>query len=121
MRSLNVIDMLSVWEQGLNLSPVERALILLVAACPEVKPLVLAELSIGQRDEHLLRLRERLFGSKLVNIATCSECSERVEWENRIADIRVPSIQGESGSNEFEFKKNGYHFRFRLPNSLDIA
>lgn len=121
MRDLNAIDMLSVWEQGLNQHLVQRALILLAAACPELKPDALAELSIGQRDERLLQLRERLFGPKLVNTAACTECSERVEWENRITDIRIPSLQDGSMANEFEFKTDNYHFRFRLPNSLDLA
>lgn len=121
MRDLNAIDMLGVWEQGLNQPLVQRALILLVAACPELKPDAAAELSIGQRDERLLQLRERLFGPKLVNTAACPECSERVEWENRIADIRIPSLHDESMTKEFEFKTDNYHLHFRLPNSLDIA
>ncbi len=124
MRDLNTIDMLSVWEQGLNQPLVQRALILLVAACPEMKPDALAALSIGQRDERLLRLRERLFGSKLVNTAACTECSERVEWENGIEDVRTPSLHDESDKsmeNEFEFKMDNYHLQFRLPNSLDLA
>lgn len=121
MMELNTIDMLKVWEHGLNQPLLQRALILLVAACPELEPDAAAELSIGQRDERLLQLRERLFGSKLVNTAVCSECSERVEWENRVADIRIPSLQDESMASEFEFKTDNYHLHFRLPNSLDLA
>jgi len=113
--------MLNIWEQGLDQPLLQRALILLGAACPEMKPGALAELSIGQRDERLLQLRERLFGPQLVNTVVCPACSERMEWENRIADIRISSLQDESALNEFELDMDNYHLRFRLPNSLDIA
>ncbi len=121
MRELNAIDMLKVWEQGLNQPLLQRALILLVAASPELKPDAAAELSIDQRDERLFQLRERLFGTMLVNTATCTECSERVEWENRTTDVRVPSLHGESVANEFELKTDKYIVHFRLPNSYDLA
>lgn len=121
MRNLNATDLLNVWEQGLNQPLLQRALILLVAACPEFKPGTLAEFSIGQRDERLLQLRERLFGPQLVNTVVCPECSERIEWENRISELRVPSLEGEFISKEFDFESENYQLRFRLPNSLDIA
>ena len=49
----------------------------------------IADLSIGSRDACLLLLRERLFGSRLVNNAVCPECAGRIEWEQDIADIVV--------------------------------
>ena len=122
MRSLNATDLLNLWEQGLNQPLIQRALILLVAACPEMKPDALAELSIGQRDERLLQLREHLFGAQLVNTTVCPTCSERIEWENRVADLLIPHVEeNESRSNEFDLEVDQYHLRFRLPNSLDIA
>jgi len=62
MRNLNAEDMLNVWEQGLNRSLLQRTLVLLVAAFPEMNPDTIAELSIGSRDAYLLLVRERLFG-----------------------------------------------------------
>ncbi len=134
MRQLNAIDMLNVWEQGLNQPLLQRALILLVAARPEIPAKTLAELSIGQRDQQLLQLRERLFGSQLVNTAVCPACFERLEWENKVADMCVASLEGEAEAsesearastlstlNEFELDVEHYHIHFRLPNSLDIA
>lgn len=117
--NLNAVDMLNVWEHGLNQPPLHRALILLVAAHPELQADALTELSIGQRDKRLLQLRERLFGSILVNTATCPECSERVEWQNEVADIIVSS--GEPILNEYDLDIDDYHIRFRLPNSIDIS
>lgn len=115
-------DMLNVWEQGLNQSLLQRVLIMLVAAYPEVAPGDLAQLSIGQRDERLLLLRERLFGPHFVNTVLCPACSERIEWENTVTDVLIPS----SGtalpeSNEFDLEIDQYSLRCRLPNSIDIA
>lgn len=121
MENLNAARMLDIWEQGLHQPWLQRSLILLAAACPEMETEDLLKLSIGQRDQRLLLLRERLFGSRLMNTAVCPECSERVEWENRIPDFSLPSTQSESVSDEFDVKIETYHFRLRLPNSLDLA
>ena len=121
MRNLSAIDMLNVWEQGLNQPLLQRALILLAAACPEIQPDILAQLSIGQRDARLLQLREHLFGPYLINTADCPSCSERIEWESRVADFLIPRSESNAVTNEFEIDVDDYSLRFRLPNSLDIA
>jgi hypothetical protein len=105
---------------GEDRHPLDRALILLAAACPERKWDELAALSIGERDAHLLTLREGTFGSELNGFAECPRCAERLEFNVAVADLRVA---GESGTGEEEFKLNagGLALRFRLPNSRDLA
>ncbi|TQV82488.1 phage baseplate protein [Exilibacterium tricleocarpae] len=120
MNTVSAADMLSVWERGLNQSPLQRALILLVAAYPDVKPDELARLSIGERDRRLLRLRQRCFGSRLANTAFCPACTERLEWENSVSDIYVAPPPAVSQGNQFDFHSGNYHIFFRLPNSRDI-
>ncbi len=78
MRALLAFELLRVWEQGLTLTPVQRALALLAAACPDTSTDALAGLSIGQRDACLLTLREWAFGPQLISLATCPACNERV-------------------------------------------
>ena len=117
MNKLSTAEMLNIWEQGLHQPPVQRAIILLAAAFPDMSPDALLELSIGQRDLFLLRIREHLFGSQLVNTATCPECNERIEWENKVADFMMQTKAAES----FEMQEENYFIQFRLPNSLDIA
>lgn len=90
MRSLSTLELMHVWEQGLNKSLVQRALILLSAASPEVSVESLAQLSIGQRDNLLLSLREQVFGSQLVSVADCPACGERLELLLQVTDIQVP-------------------------------
>ena len=121
MRNLTADDMLNVWEQGLNQSLLQRALILLVVAFPEMQPDTAANLSIGQRDQCLLQLREGLFGTQLLNTALCPECAEQIEWENSIADFIDISAGDNMTVNEFDTSMDDYSLHFRLPNSLDIA
>lgn len=121
MRALTANDMITVWEQGLNQPLLQKALILLVAAYPEMPPDALAEMSIGQRDRHLLQLRARLFGQRLLNSAACPACGERLEWENRVADFLVSSDENNAAASEFHIEVDDYALHFRLLNSLDIA
>ncbi len=121
MRNLDANDMLNVWEQGLSQPLLQRVLVLLAAAVPEMQPDTLAKLSIGQRDRYLLQLRERLFGSQLLNTVVCPSCSQRIEWENKIADFLMPLDESVSLGNEFDLAEGNYSIRFRLPNSLDIV
>lgn len=119
--NLHAFELLAVWEHCLNQPVLQRALILLLAACPDKSTDELAELSIGQRDLHLLQMRESLFGSRLVNTTRCPDCTERIEWESQVSDFLLkPGVEHLTGS-EFDMQMDGYHIRFRLPNSLDIA
>lgn len=121
MKTLKAEELLSVWEQGLNKPLLQRMLILLAAAFPEMQPDTLMKLSIGQRDLRLLQLRECLFGQQLLNTAVCPECDERIEWENSTADFLIQSELGNSTASEFNLNTDDYTIRFRLPNSLDIS
>jgi len=61
-----------------------------------------------------------LFGPTLINTAVCPACAERIEWENRVADVLVPPPDG-AASNEFDLEIGNFRLHCRLPNSLDIA
>jgi hypothetical protein len=121
MRPLNAMELLTVWERGLNRTLLERMLTLLVAACPEIDAEAITELSIGERDSILLQLREWMFGSHLVNTTRCPRCSQRVEWESRIADIRIQQSPTTPFPAEFSLNVEKYILCFRLPTSKDIA
>lgn len=137
MRALSTPELLEVWERGLGLSPLERALLLLAAATGAT-PASLAHLSLGQRDAWLLRLRESAFGSELIGLAQCPACGERLEMTFNLADLRVDcepfkkesDAQGivspgspspQTGVTEtFTLAVKGYDIACRLPNSLDL-
>ena len=61
-RSLSPQKILDVWEAGRQQHELDRALTLLAAAYPELSRDELADLTIGERDARLLRLRIFMFG-----------------------------------------------------------
>lgn len=118
MRALSASKLLSVWEQGLGDSQVERALCLLAAACPDRTPEDLARLSIGRRDALLMSLREQTFGPQMLSRAACHQCGEAMELSFNLAQIRTE--QSASTAEVFSVKVNDYEIDFRLPNSEDL-
>jgi len=132
MRALSTLELLEAWERGLALTSLERALLLLSAATG-ASPASLARLSIGQRDDWLLKLRESAFGSQLSSLASCPDCGDQLETTFNIADLRVGEdrLELESDSSEmtleeprapeaFSLVVEGCEISFRLPNSLDL-
>lgn len=120
MRALSAGELLTVWEHGVNQRPSQRALSLLAVACADDTPSDrVAHFSIGQRDQHLLRLRERIFGPRLAAISACPACREVLEFEVNAADIRVtPTLEPAA---TIDLAHAGYDMQFRLPNALDLA
>jgi hypothetical protein len=119
MRGLSTAELLSVWERGVDQSPLQRALLLLSSACPETSPEKLSTLSIGQRDAQLLGLREQIFGAKLISVLKCLKCDQRLELTFDVADLRAtPTIVTEE---PLFLEVDGFALRFRLPDSLDLA
>ena len=119
MYALSASELLEAWERGLGQQPIERALTLLAAACPDTPADALARLSIGQRDAHLLSIREWLFGPTLVSLVNCPNCGERLELNFNVADIRVP-LEGQPPAS-MSLSVAGYEVQFRHPNSLDLS
>lgn len=118
MRALSTVELLTVWELAADQRPAERALTLLAAAIDDESTEQLAKLSLGQCDEHLLKLRERTFGPKLSAISNCPGCDETLQFEINAADIRGAPASGPGET--IELTHGEYEVRFRLPNNLDI-
>jgi hypothetical protein len=121
MHSLDAAELLSIWERGQDEPPVRRALALLAAACPETPADELARLGIGRRDRLLLELRERTFGPRLVSVAVCPACGERLEVQLAVQDLLAQATAGEDGEEApLGLAEAGWEVRFRLPHSLDL-
>jgi len=120
MRALSGNGLIRIWEIGQRQHPIDRALTILSAAFPDKSRDELANLSIGQRDGHLLSLRERTFGPTLHIFAECSQCTERLEFDLEVADIRV-APGDEAGKQIFDLVIDEFALQFRLPNSVDLA
>jgi hypothetical protein len=117
MRALSASELLNAWERAAGLPLARRALVLL-SVCASDTPLdALARLSIGQRNAHLLALRESTFGVEFATLAECPACGERVEAsfsadQIRAADVSVPEV--------CTCEIAGHIVHFRLPDSRDL-
>ena len=120
MRPLAARDLLQVWEQGEGQHPVDRALTLLGAGCPESSWEELVTLSVGQRDALLLALRELTLGSRLDGFATCPECHGRVEFAVDSRELRAAN-EVEREEPKLTLTSEEVEIRFRLPDSRDLA
>jgi hypothetical protein len=118
MRGLSATELLNVWESGSGQTPLQRALIMLAAACPEASVESLADLSIGQRDARLLALRSTMFGPELTGVTGCPECGEKIELRFNCSDIE--SQPENDPPAELALRSNGRDVRFRLPTSADL-
>ena len=110
-------DFLELWEHGLHLHPLDRALLLLGATRGNPKE-GLADWPLGRRNEALADLRCSCFGSTLQAWTTCPRCEEKLEFE-----VDIPTLMGghqkAERSSEEQIVVNGHSFR--LPNSRDLA
>lgn len=119
MRALSASELLTVWERGPTLSPVQRAVALLHAANPDFSMEEIARLSIGQRNGLLMQLREWTFGPQLTAMATCARCGERLELN--FSSSEIPAAPELDPDDELALAAEGFNVRFRLPDSLDLA
>ena len=117
-RSLSPQKLLDIWEVGLQQHELDRALTLLAAAHPELRRDELADLTIGERDMQLLRLRMAMFGGSAGGSSECPQCGERVEFS---LDTRTLADAGAFTEAAREIEVNGTSVRFRLPTSRDLA
>ncbi len=99
IETIRIADLIEIWERGANQPPYAQALLLLAAALPDQPVDRLAGWNIGRRDAALLALRESLFGDRLVAVAGCPRCGERIELNFCTADIRVPYAGGEKAGD----------------------
>ena len=119
MRRLSAHDLLRIWEAGEDQHPLDRALTILAAACPELTRDELAALSIGQRDARLLALRELTYGPKLEGFVECPRCAEGLEFDVTATDLRASSP--DAAEEALEIVAGDLEVRFRLPDSRDLA
>jgi hypothetical protein len=122
MRVLKVADLLQIWESGVALTAVQRALLLLTAVFPDSATDELAQISIGQRNKQLLLLREALFGHSLESVVSCPQCNNRLELQFSTQDLLAQDVLPIAEPNQHSIVEvDEYQVQFRNPNSLDIA
>src|SRR6266404_5356024 len=81
MRPISDADFLGLWECGFRRHPLDRALLALASALPEMSYAELADWPLGRRNQALTRLRCLCFGPFLRGWTACVKCSEKLEFE----------------------------------------
>lgn len=117
MRALAAADILQIWETAHRYHPVDQALALLIAAEPEYSRDELAALPLGDRDRHLLTLRQLSFGDRLNACSECPHCNEWVEFDFACSTLH----SGADKSQERAVQLDDYTLRVRPLNSFDVA
>lgn len=119
MHPLSARQMLAIWERGLDQIPLERAITLLEAACPEHDRDALAGMSIGRRDAFLIQLREWTFGRHISGCMTCQACGQPLEAGFATDSLRQDLTGAEPA--QIPLLIDGYELLFRPVNSTDMA
>jgi hypothetical protein len=126
MDSMSARDLLEIWENGVGRAPVDQALVLLQAACPQIPVDGLAGLTIGRRDACLLDLRRRTFGPRITGLAACPACRESLELSFDVGllqsgEVRWPTPESVlSKPIETSMSIASFDLAFRLPSSQDV-
>jgi hypothetical protein len=116
---LSARQVLDVWEAGRGQHPLDRALTVLAAAHPGTPRAALAALSVAERDARLLELRSALRGPRMPAFTLCPACGERLGLE--LGADELGSHEAPPGPGPWERSAGGVDFRFRLPDSRDLA
>jgi hypothetical protein len=118
MHALGNVEMLEIVERGNSQSYPERAVLMLAMGCPDRSLESIARLGIGARDELLLALRQRTFGSQLHGTTDCPSCDVALTVDLNIDDLRsnfrkdFPDISASVAD---------YQICLRSPNSEDLV
>jgi hypothetical protein len=117
--ALAAADIVSIWELGRHRPDWSKALIALGPALPEARPSELAEMTVGERNAHLLALRGAVIGPVMHAMVKCPICGEPLEFEQRVDEL----LDGYAppAPREFAFASGDYAARYRLLNSGDLA
>ena len=120
MRALSGDDLLRLWEIGAAQHPLDRALTILAAAEPDQARRELARLPSGRRDERLLGVYARTFGSHVAGQGRCPKCAGRVEFSLEARTLLSISA-GDVAEAPLEVASEGFAVMYRLPDSFDLA
>ena len=119
MRTPTSSQLLDAWERAFDSRSAERALVLLALALPELGYDGVAQCSIGTRDNYLLSLRVRLFGTELGGIAHCPACQTMIETSWSAAQLRA-SLAAPVCGPVLELFAQDHRISYRLPNTDDL-
>lgn len=95
MPLLTEAELLTLWETGAAHCSIDRALLLATAAGADAA--TVAELTVGRREAHVLRLRAACFGSTMACVVNCPVCAAELELTLTLDDLRTREPAAEPG------------------------
>ena len=118
MKVMGDADLISLWERGLRRHPLDRALLTLAAAFPEIPREHLADWPLGRRNQALAKARCHLFGACVHGWVACDNCNEKLELELDGQLLAGAKTETDSATDE---TVSAYGRTFRLPTSRILA
>ena len=118
MRQLGSSDLLTLWERGYGLHPLDRGVLALGAAFPEMSYERLADWPLGKRNGMLAAVRCAFFGPWLTGWSACEGCGEKLELE---VDGRILADGAEAEDGAGREPVMVGEQRFRLPTTRDLS
>ena len=115
MRTLSQADVLALWESGRSLHPLDKGLLAIHAAFPEVRHESAADWPLGRRNRALAEIYCACFGSSLHGWSACSRCEEKLEFNVNGKELMASRVEDSSHSVSVDGRS------FRLPTSRDLA
>lgn len=119
MSPLSAEAVLAIWEEAKEADPVQGPLAILAIAMPELSREQLLDMSVGERDALLLRLRELLFGAAFAGFVCCPACGERLEFNVALGDV-PDTPQADVPDSELTVEEGGLKAWFRQPSTRDL-
>jgi hypothetical protein len=110
--------LLRAWESATAAVPLDRAPSLLHslgAVAPGVRT---DDMTVGQCDAWLFKLRRVIFGEMLEVLATCPECQNDVELTVALGELQPPLREGAVAP--LTVQVDGYTLRCRIPTNEDL-
>lgn len=122
MPALTASQALNLWERAVAESPSVRALLFLAATRPGLECPAMEELSIGERDEALLRLRRTLFGPQIAAVVQCPHCGVKLDVEFSLDELNQALGESRTAARTAaEIDCAEWRVRFRLPTCGDLV
>lgn len=120
MRPLSAAELLDLWDRGADQHPIDRALAILAAGCPERSMHELATLSLGERDALITALRIQTMGRFAQGQAECPHCLEHLEFPVPAESVAAGAGVS-SGGEPMPIRVDGMDLTVRALCSYDLA
>src|SRR5262245_6463636 len=116
MYALSPSQLLYIYEHNVQQSLIEHSDIMLAMALPTFTASQIDALTLGERNQHLLKIRAAVFGNHMDCISSCSDCQETIEF-TLDASIWMSTIQP---AHDFTFTVADKVHTFRLITGADL-